>query len=131
MVSPCRIELESPLRAGFSESSAPRYSTLKSLVTNSGSPTTTRGSRCSVDSKERSIGSARSASRSPTLRLLSCASSMKRWISFRGAITFKYKNGKGEDFSGPELAVNKQVNGKRQDHEMEKPLVDRLARAEE
>ena len=41
------------------------------------------------------------------------------------------QDGKREDFAGPDLAVDEQVDGKREDDEVEEALVDCLAGAEE
>ena len=57
IVSPCRIELDRPLRAGLTVLSAPRYADAQIPVTNRGSPTTSRGSRSASAANEASMGS--------------------------------------------------------------------------
>ena len=90
IVSPCRMASVTPSRPRFALPSAVRYSARRSSAVKSGAPTAMCGSRGSAGVNERSTGTARMSSRSPTFRLLSWATSMKRWISFRGAMTFRY-----------------------------------------
>ncbi len=55
-----------------------------------GSPRTSRGPSADAGVRnDRSIGTVKSPIRSPIFRLLSCPSSMKRWTSFKGVMTFR------------------------------------------
>ena len=132
MVSPCRIELESPLSAGLAVIGSAAVHDPE--IFGDEQRFTHDDPRLAMRRRlERGIdGLTQQAEQiaHPQAALVGLVDEAMDLIEGRHHI--EVQDGKREDLAGPpQPAVNEQVDGERQDHQVEKPLVDRLAGAEE